>query len=75
MSAGPADRVAAWATGAGIGFIALMVTWLVGSRAAALIWEPPLGPVVALAVAIVAGAVTAIVFGARLDRRMHRPEQ
>jgi apolipoprotein N-acyltransferase len=70
----PADRLAAWATGAGIGFIALMVTWLVGSRAVGLIWEPPLGPVIALAVAIVAGAVTAIVFGARLSRRVDRPE-
>lgn len=66
MSASPADRVAAWATAAGIGLVALMLTWLVGNRLTALVWEPPLGPSVAFGGSIVVGLVTALVFGNRL---------
>jgi hypothetical protein len=39
--------------GVGIGLIALMVTWLVGSRLVELVWEPPVGPVIALSTAVV----------------------
>jgi hypothetical protein len=68
MSRDRADRVAAWATGVGIGLVALMTTWLVGNRLAELIWEPPLGPILALCLAILVGAITAAVSGRRLSR-------
>jgi hypothetical protein len=66
MSASRADRVAAWATGAGIGLLALMLTWLVGNRLTALAWEPPVGPSVAFAGAIVVGLVATLTFARRL---------
>jgi hypothetical protein len=69
MSGDRSDRVAAWATGWGIGLVALMVTWLVGNRLAALVWEPPVGPTVAFVGAILVGAVTAVVSGRSLARR------
>lgn len=69
MTAGRADGVAAWATGAGIGFIALMVAWLIGNRLTALVWAPPVGPAVAFGGAVLAGLVTAVVSGWRLARR------
>lgn len=64
-----ADRVAAWATGSGIGLVALMLTWLIGNRLAALAWDAPVGPTVAILAAVVVGAVTAVAAGARLARR------
>jgi hypothetical protein len=69
MSGERADRVAAWATGSGIGLMALMLTWLIGNRLTALVWDPPVGPVVAFVGAVVVGAVTAAVSGWRLARR------
>ena len=69
MSRERADRAAAWATGAGIGLIALMVTWLIGNRLTALVWKPPFGPTVAFVGAIVTGSVVAVIAGRRLARR------
>ncbi len=69
MSIERADRIAAWATGSGIGLIALMLTWLIGHRLAALIWAPPVGPTVAFVGAIETGLVTAVASGVRLARR------
>lgn len=79
MSATRADRVAAWATGAGIGLLALMLTWLAGNRLAALVWDPPVGPSVAFGGAILVGLVASLVFGRRLaasstGRRARRGE-
>lgn len=68
MSRERADRVAARAVGAGVGFLVLMVAWLVGNRLAGLVWSAPLGPIVAFAAAIVAGAVAGVVAGRRLVR-------
>lgn len=65
-----ADTVAAWATGAGAGLIALMLTWLVGQRLAALVWGPPVGPTVAFGSAIGVGIAAAIMAGRRLVRRL-----
>jgi prepilin signal peptidase PulO-like enzyme (type II secretory pathway) len=75
MSRERADRVAAWATGAGVGFAALMLTWLVANRLTALLWDPPLGPSVAFVAAIVVGVVTALVSGRRLARRVANQAQ
>ncbi|HEX6206788.1 MAG TPA: hypothetical protein VF058_00360 [Actinomycetota bacterium] len=69
MSRDRADRVAAWATGVGIGLIAFMLTWLIGNRLIGLIWPPPVGPTVALAGAVVTGGAVAVVWGRRLTRR------
>lgn len=63
-----ADRVSAWMVGVGIGLIALMVVWLVGNRLAALIWDPPVGPIVAFSGAILAGVAVSLVIGIRLER-------
>jgi prepilin signal peptidase PulO-like enzyme (type II secretory pathway) len=49
-----------------------MVTWLVGNRLAGLVWDAPVGPTVAFAVAIAAGIVTSLVAGARLARVVRR---
>lgn len=70
MSQERADRVAAWATGTGIGLIFLMLTWLIGNRLAGLFWEAPVGPVVAFVGAIVVGTAVALIAGRRLRRRL-----
>lgn len=67
-----ADLVSAWMTGTGIGFLALMVSWLLGNRLTALVWGPPTGPVVALLGAIAIGIVTALVAGRRLADSVRR---
>ncbi|HKX76467.1 MAG TPA: hypothetical protein VJR05_13870 [Acidimicrobiia bacterium] len=64
-----ADLVAAWATGLGIGVAVFMLTWLVANRVTTLIWAPPTGPVIAMAIAIVAGIAASLRHGWRLSRR------
>jgi len=70
MTAAPggarADRVAARATGVGIGLLAFMIAWLVGARVTEQIWGPPSSAVVALAIAVIVGIVVAAVAGHRL---------
>jgi hypothetical protein len=70
MSGERADRVAAWATGSGIGLMALMLTWLIGNRLTTLVWSPPVGPTLAFVGAILVGTVTAVVSARRLVRRV-----
>jgi hypothetical protein len=72
MSVDRSEIVAARGIGVGIGLIVLMVVWLVGNRLAALLWDPPVGPTVAFATAIVAGGVTAVLFAHRLSERVRR---
>jgi len=62
------DAVAAWATGFGIGTAAFMLTWIVVNRVAAIWLSSPVGPLVAMAAALTAGAVIALVQGWRLSR-------
>jgi hypothetical protein len=69
------ERIAAWAVGAGIGLITMMLTWLVGDRLAALVWETPTGPTVAFVTAILAGIATGAFTGRRLDRSVRRAEE
>lgn len=64
----PADRVAARATGVGVGLVVFTVLWLVGDRLTSLLWDPPAGPVVAMAGAVVIGGVIAWLVGDRLVR-------
>lgn len=71
VTAHPADRVAAWATGIGIGMLVFMLTWLVGNRLTALVLEPPAAPILAMAFAVVAGSLVAVTQGRRLATRFN----
>jgi len=64
-----AYRVAARATGIGIGLLAFMIVWLVGARVAGRIWGPPSSAVVALVVSVAVGTVAALVAARRLAGR------
>lgn len=74
MSPDRGEIVAARAIGVGMGLIALMVSWLIGSRLAELAWEAPVGPTVAFTTAVAIGVMTAVVAGRRLVLRV-RDEQ
>lgn len=63
-----ADHLAAWATGLGVGLIALMLTWLVGDRIAEMLWGAPTGPIVAFTASLVVGTISTVVAGRRLSR-------
>jgi hypothetical protein len=65
MSGGTAEVVAARVTGIGIGLLVFMIAWLVGARIAERIWEAPVGPVVAMATAVVIEALAAVWSGHR----------
>jgi cytochrome bd-type quinol oxidase subunit 2 len=67
--AAQADRVAAWATGIGLGAMVFMVTWLLGNRVSTKLFSVPTGPVVAMAAAVLGGIVVAVWQGRRLARR------
>lgn len=69
-----ADSVAAGAIGIGVGLIALQLTWLVGNRIASFVWDPPLGPAVAFASAVLTGIVVSVVAGRRLVRKVSSPQ-
>ena len=62
------DRVAAHATGVGIGLITFMVTWLVGARVTEHLWGPSAAAIVAMVTATIVGIATTIVAGRRLLR-------
>lgn len=64
-----ADRIAARATGVGVGLLAFMIAWLVGARVTELVWGPPSSAVVAMAIAVAIGIIVAVVAGRRLVRR------
>ena len=68
MQANRADLVSAWGTGVGVGFIGLMLAWIVGQRITAAIWGPPIGPTVALITAILVGILSTTIMGRRLAR-------
>jgi hypothetical protein len=65
-----ADRVAARATGVGVGFLVFMIVWLIGARVTDRIWGPPSSAVVALAIAVVVGILTAVVSDRRFAHRL-----
>jgi len=75
MTAGPgdarADRIAARATGVGVGLLSFMIAWLVGARVTDRIWGPPSSAVVAMVIAVAVGILVAVVAGRRLVRRQH----
>jgi hypothetical protein len=54
--------------GVGVGLIAMMLTWVIGNRLAALVWDAPVGPTLALISAIAAGLSATCIAGIRLDR-------
>lgn len=63
-----ANRVAAWAVGVGIGWIAFMVTWLIANRVTALMLPVPTAPIVAMTLAVFAGLAVSVWQGSRLAR-------
>ena len=65
-----ADRVAAWATGVGVGAMAFMLTWLISNRLTEALWGPTAGAWVALIMAVIAGFAVTALAGARLARRV-----
>lgn len=68
-----ADRVAAWATGIGIGTAAFTVTWLLANRLLTMFLSSPTGPLAAMATAILVGVVVAVGQGRRLSRSVQQP--
>lgn len=70
-----ADRVAARATGVGVGLLAFMIAWLTGARVTEQIWGRPTSAVVALARAVMVGILVAVVAGQRLLRRQFAESQ
>lgn len=62
-------RVAGWAVGAGIGAAVSIVTWVVASRLADLWFAVPLGPIIALGSALIAGVGVALERGKALSGR------
>jgi hypothetical protein len=48
-----------------------MPTWLLAVRATALLWSPPVGPIVALVIAI----ASCIAIAVRTNRRLRRVAQ
>jgi len=69
-----ADRIAARATGLGIGLIVFMVVWTLGARIAERLVDAPTSAYIAMAIAIIAGAVTTVRAARRLHASVHRAD-
>ena len=73
MTAAPdnarADRVAAQATGVGVGLLAFMITWLIGARFTDQIWGPPSSAAIALVTPVFVGIAVSVVAARQLVRR------
>lgn len=63
-----ANRIAAQATGVGIGLLVFMVVWTFGSQITTRMWGPPSGALVAMGIALLAGIVMTITTWRRLVR-------
>jgi hypothetical protein len=70
-----ADSVSAYAIGVGAGLVALQITWLILNRVTSLVWDPPVGPTVAFAAAIIVGVIVSVIAGRRLARSATRPQE
>ena len=69
-----ADRIAARATGLGIGLIVFMVVWTLGARIAERLVDAPTSAYSAMAIALIAGVVTTVRAGRQLDTTVRRVE-
>lgn len=63
-----ADIIAARAIGVGVGFLTLMIAWLVGNRLLGLVLDAPEGPTAAFITALIFGVLAALVVGQRCVR-------
>jgi hypothetical protein len=68
------ERVSAWAVGIGIGFAALILTWIILNRLTSLWLSAPEGPVVSVIAAVLVGVAVALQRGSALSRRVARPD-
>ncbi len=66
------DRIAARATGLGIGLIAFMVVWLVAARITTQLIGQPAGAYTAMTIALTIGAVTTVAAARRLTSSIAR---
>ena len=71
--AGRANLVAAWAVGIGVGLVTIQITWLIGNRITSLFWDPPRGPTIAFATAVVVGGVISVIAGQRFAKKTTNP--
>jgi cytochrome bd-type quinol oxidase subunit 2 len=62
-----ADRIAAFATGVGVGLITFMLTWTIAARITERMLDTPTSAYVAMVGALCAGAVVTILTGRRLS--------
>ena len=62
-----ADRIAALATGVGVGLITFMLTWTIAARITERMLDTPTSAYVAMVGALCAGAVVTILTGRRLS--------
>ncbi len=63
------DLLATRAVAVGIGLLGLMITWLVATRIAGVIWDAPTGPVLAMSVAVMSGIAAGVIGYRRMVTR------
>lgn len=69
-----ANRVAAQATGVGVGLLVFMVVWTFGSQVTTHMWGPPSGALVAMGIALLMGVVATITTWRRLVRTQRQED-
>ncbi|MBI4884292.1 MAG: hypothetical protein HY826_09600 [Actinobacteria bacterium] len=65
-----ADRVAARATGFGVGLIVFMLTWTIGARVIERFVDEPNSAYAAMAIAFIAGTAATVLVGRRLISKL-----
>lgn len=67
-----ANLVAARATGVGVGLLAFMVLWTLGSQITIRMWGPPSGALIAMGIALLVGVVVTVTAWRRFVRTQLR---
>lgn len=66
-----ADHVSAVATGIGVGFVAFMLTWIVGARLGEVIWNERTGAIAAMCAALIVLFTVSWLASQRLLKTVH----